>query len=96
MGLSGTASILLLQEVTAWGPGVLAGRIVFTDATCPCAVVVPRGLINIGPHFCSATTAAVHIGDVAYLSAYLADSGKTFASFIAKSTFNVNYITIEV
>ena len=106
VGLAGSSSILLLQEVSAWRSGTVSGRIVFTDATCPCAVVVPRSLIHIGSSFCSATTAAVHIGDAAYLSAYLADSGKPFAVFAAslsqleldlseaKSLFNVTNVII--
>ena len=106
VGKAGASSIIFLQEVSAWKAGSVSGRIVFTDENCPCAVVAPRSIISIGSYFCSATTAAVHVGDAAYLSAYLADSGKPLSDFLtsarqleldivkAKSVFNVSSVII--
>ena len=84
VGIAGSSSILFLQEVGAWRSGCVLGRFVFTAEDCPCAVIMPRAVIGIGAHFCSSTTAAVHVGDAAYLSAYLSDKSKSFSEF-AKS-----------
>ena len=51
VGITGSSSILLMQEVGAWRSGSISGRFIFTAEGCPCAVVVPRAIIGIGAHF---------------------------------------------